>query len=260
MKNYIRLIAVALVFTLVSGCGVMNESSDIKASNPQNSITRETREIGPLTGFTVCIDPGHGKTSRPNTETEPIAPGSNIQKAAIASGTSGAATGVSEESLNLTVSQKLRKSLEQKGAKVVMVRERAECSLTNVERAKFWNSSNVDLTIRIHANGINDSSVTGVLMMIPGNKYVKDQEILKKSRKAGELILNGFQERTKAKSRGLVETSELTGFNWSKVPVVLLEMGFMTNPEEDRLLNSDSYQNEMVTGITEGLVKYVNKN
>ncbi|MCI7442585.1 MAG: N-acetylmuramoyl-L-alanine amidase, partial [Clostridium sp.] len=37
----------------------------------------------------------------------------------------------------------------------------------------------------------------------------------------------------------------LTGFNWSKVPVVLIEMGFLSNPEEDNLLNSDSYQDKL---------------
>lgn len=169
----------------------------------------------------------------------------------------GVATGVSEASLNLTVAKKLRKSLEQNGAKVVMVRETEECDLTNVERAEFWNSAKVDLTIRIHGNGTNDSSVSGVLMMIPGNKYIKDTELLENSRKAGELVLAGVIDYTKAKSRGIQETSELTGFNWSKVPVILLEMGFMTNPEEDKLLNTEEYQNKMVTGITEGLIKYV---
>ncbi|HEX2925982.1 MAG TPA: N-acetylmuramoyl-L-alanine amidase [Ruminiclostridium sp.] len=257
MKNYIRIISMALALTVASGCGITNGSAKNVVSSTKTVDMGKNVENRALSGFSVCIDPGHGKSSKANTATEPIAPGSAIQKAAIASGTQGVVTGISEESLNLTVSKKLRKSLEQNGAKVVMVRETNACNMTNVERAKFWNSSGVNLTIRIHGNGTSDSSVSGILMMVPGNKYVKDPVILKKSRKAGELILQGVLEKTKAKSRGLVETSEMTGFNWSKVPVILLEMGFMTNPGEDRLLNSDEYQDKMVAGITEGLIKYV---
>jgi hypothetical protein len=49
---------------------------------------------------------------------------------------------------------------------------------------------------------------------------------------------------------------DLTGFNWSKIPVVLVEMGFMTNIQEDSLLNSGNYQNKIAQGIVEGLVLY----
>ena len=48
----------------------------------------------------------------------------------------------------------------------------------------------------------------------------------------------------------------MTGFNWSKVPVVLLEMGFMTNPEEDAKMETDEYREKIVSGIVNGLIKY----
>ncbi len=256
MKN-LKIYVIAIAVTLCLGYGVANSGNIIENFTNQTGKEVHTVSSNPLKGLTVCIDAGHGKTSGSNKETEPIAPGAKIQKAAIASGTQGVATGISEASLNLTVAKKLRESLKQNGAKVIMVRENEICGLSNVERAKFWNSSKVDLTIRIHGNGSNDSSVSGVLMMIPGNKYIEDTELLKKSREAGALVLAGVIEHTKAKSRGIQETCELTGFNWSRVPVILLEMGFMTNPEEDKLLNTEEYQNKMVSGITEGLIQYV---
>ncbi|AEY67993.1 N-acetylmuramoyl-L-alanine amidase [Clostridium sp. BNL1100] len=257
MMRNIKIYVIALAVSIILGYGVANHVDINRDFSHQVGKEVQTVSSTPLKDLTVCIDPGHGKTTGSNKETEPIAPNAEIQKAANASGTMGVATGISEASLNLTVAKKLRESLKQNGAKVIMVRETEVCGLTNVERAKFWNSSKVDLTIRIHGNGTNDSSVSGVLMMIPGNKYIKDKELLKNSRKAGELVLAGVIEHTKAKSRGIQETSELTGFNWSRVPVILLEMGFMTNPEEDKRLNTDDYQNKMVAGITEGLIKYV---
>ena len=56
-------------------------------------------------------------------------------------------------------------------------------------------------------------------------------------------------------NRGVIERSDLTGFNWSKVPVVLIEMGFLSNPEEDNLLNSDSYQEKLAQGLYKGILK-----
>jgi len=209
-----------------------------------------------LEGLTICIDPGHGKVTKKIKKTEPVAPGSTVMKAATAVGTSGTATKKTEESLNLAVSMKLKKALSEKGAKLIMVRETDVCNLTNVERTEFWNKSGADLTIRIHANGSDNGKVAGMLMLIPGNKYIKDKAMLEKSAKAGQYIMEAVLGKTKARSQGVVKSSDMTGFNWSKIPVVLLEMGFMTNPEEDRLLNTPDYQDKIVAGIVEGIEKY----
>ena len=228
--------------------------SEDNTSISEHKISDKTKLT--LEGLTICIDAGHGKTDRIANLKEPIAPGSDIMKAAIASGTSGVATKITEASLNLAVSKKLKKALSEKGANILMIRDTEYCDLTNVERTELWNSSGADLTIRIHANGLNDDTVSGVLMMVPGNKYIKNDEMLQKSKLIGKYILEGVLKHTKAKSRGTVVSNELTGFNWSKIPVVLLEMGFMTNAEEDKLLNTDLYQNKIVTGIVEGIEKY----
>ena len=228
----------------------------VRKSPDKDGDGTKAKETKPLDGLTVCIDSGHGILTKKVKKTEPLAPGSKVMKAATASGTTGVATKVTEESLNLTVSLKLKKVLAGKGAKVIMVRETHTCNMTNVERTDFWNKSGADLTIRIHANGSDSRKASGVLMMVPGDKYIKDKDLLLKSAKAGEYIMEGVLKNTKAKSAGTVKSIDLTGFNWSKIPVMLLEMGFMTNPEEDRLLNSDSYQNKIVTGIVEGVEKY----
>lgn len=229
---------------------------ELAATKTTSEITNQTKQVKLLEGLTICIDPGHGRLTKKVKSTEPIAPGSRIMKAATASGTTGVATKITEESLNLTVSLKLKKALIEKGAKIIMVRETNVCNMTNVERTEFWNKSGADLTIRMHANGSNDKRVAGILMMVPGDKYIKDKDMLDKSAKAGQFIMESVLTSTKAKSRGTVKSTELTGFNWSDIPVMLLEMGFMTNPEEDRLLNTDSYQNKIVDGIVEGVAKY----
>jgi len=281
MNNRVKVLAIAIVIFIITGCTgqsqKLNENDAYKESGasepsavnivavstsgngssaPKTAKEKKSVEKRPLEGLTICIDAGHGITAKPLNKKEPLAPGSKIMKAAYASGTSGVATKITEEHLNLSVAKKLKKALSDNGAKIIMIRETSKCNLSNVDRAKLWNSSNADLTIRIHANGIDDSKVSGVLMMIPGDKYIKDKNMLRKSAQAGQYILDGVLKQTKAKSQGTVKSTDLTGFNWSKIPVVLLEMGFMTNPQEDRLLNTDAYQNKMVTGIVQGLVQY----
>ncbi len=280
MKNFYKTIIILITFSLFVGCmgsyqetvssmenstyqdtatevkNVANETKNA-ADKTQNETDKfKIEEKGILEGLTICIDPGHGKLTEKVRKTEPVAPGSQIMKAATASGTVGTVTKVTEESLNLSVSLKLRKALAEKGAKIVMVRENNVCNMTNIERTEFWNSSGADLTIRIHANGSIDKNVAGVLMMVPGSKYIKDKDLLEKSALAGKYIMEAVLKNTEAESKGTVKSTDLTGFNWSKIPVVLLEMGFMTNPDEDRLLNTDDYQNKIVSGIVEGVENY----
>lgn len=293
MKNFYKIIIIVITFSLLVGCmGSYQETvssmenstckkkakgkatEDINVTNETKNEADETKNAADkakhkidrskidekgtctLEGLTICIDPGHGKLTEKVKKTEPVAPGSEIMKAATASGTVGTVTKITEENLNLSVSLKLRKALAEKGAKIVMVRENNVCNMTNIERTKFWNSSGADLTIRIHANGSIDKNVAGVLMMVPGSKYIKDKDLLEKSALAGKHITEAVLKNTKAESRGTVESTDLTGFNWSQIPVVLLEMGFMTNPDEDRLLNTDNYQNKIVSGIVEGIESY----
>lgn len=280
IKQIIKILSISIFILILAGCTLKAQETsvvtysnmEVKTGGEINSAGRtvvelaaakstvdnsvKSKQVKPLDGLTICIDPGHGKLTKKVKSSEPIAPGSRLMKAATASGTTGVVTKITEESLNLSVSLKLKKALTEKGAEIIMVRETIVCNMTNVERTEFWNKSGADLTIRIHANGSDDKRVAGVLMMVPGDKYIKDADMLDKSTKAGKFIMEAVLNTTKAKSRGTVKSTDLTGFNWSKIPVMLLEMGFMTNPEEDRLLNTEAYQTRIVNGIVDGVGKY----
>ena len=56
---------------------------------------------------------------------------------------------------------------------------------------------------------------------------------------------------------GISERGDMTGFNWSDVPVILPEIGFMTNPDEDRSLATAAYQDKIVKGLTRAILRFL---
>lgn len=204
----------------------------------------------------VAIDAGH--QLKGNSSLEPNGPGSSVKKAKVTSGTSGAATGIPEYKLNLQVAKKLKKELEKRGYKVVMIRSKHNVNISNVERAKIANAAKADAFIRIHANSSSESSVSGALTIAPTNKnkYLS-KKIRSASQKLSKKVIERYCRATGAKNRGVMYTDTMTGINWCKVPVTIIEMGFMSNRAEDRKMAAASYQKKIVKGIADGIDSYL---
>lgn len=204
----------------------------------------------------IAIDAGHQQKG--NSALEPNGPGSKTKKAKVTSGTSGSATGLPEYKLNLQVAKKLKKELESRGYEVVMIRTKHNVNISNVKRAQTANDAKADAFVRIHANSAGDSSVQGALTIAPTNqnRYLSGK-IRKESRRLSDKVLKAFCKATGAKNRGILYTDTMTGINWCKVPVTIVEMGFMSNPAEDRKMASGAYQKKMVKGIADGLAAYL---
>ena len=65
-------------------------------------------------------------------------------------------------------------------------------------------------------------------------------------------------KNTGAKNRGVTRTDSMSGINWSKVPVTIIEMGFLSNEKEDKLLASSEYQKKIIQGMVNGINEYFN--
>jgi len=205
-------------------------------------------------GKLIAIDPGH--QAKGNSQKEPIGPGSSQMKPKVASGTQGVATGIPEYKLTLDVSLKLKQELLNRGYRVYMIRETHDVNISNAERANMANESGADIFVRVHANSLNDSSVAGALTMCQTSKNPYNGNLYGKSSALSKTVVNGISSQTGFKNRGVQETDSMSGINWCKIPVTIVEMGFMSNAEEDKKMATDEYRDKIVKGIADGIDAY----
>lgn len=195
----------------------------------------------PIRSTVVVIDPGHGGRD----------PGASGE------------TGVTEEEVNLQIALKLRRLIEQGGGTAIMIREdhsglyteggngretRKSEDLKN--RHALINSCGADILISIHLNSFPESQYYGAQTF-----YLKNDE---KSRKLAEIIQN---EVIKVLDRGNDRKSKPTDSVYilknNNMPGVLIECGFLSNHEEERLLDNEHYQEKVAWSIFVGVVKYM---
>ena len=206
----------------------------------------------------VVIDPGHDL--RANTQTEPIGPGSSTRKIKDGGGTRGVVSGLREADLDLRVSLRLRTLLERAGVRVVMTRtETAGTSIGNIARARIANRAGAALFLRVHADGSTDSTVRGTHTLYPAMRVGWTDDIYAESKRAARIVQADLRAALDFPDRGLQERADFTGFNWADVPVILVEMGFMTNPTEDRLLATAAYQRRAAIGLCRGALRFLGR-
>lgn len=201
----------------------------------------------------VCIDAGHG--DKADLTRTPVGPGSSTTQYVEPGGASGVRTGTPEYEVNLDVALKLQTRLEAAGYDVVMVRTTNDVVISSEERADIANQAGADLFIRLHCDGTDDSSSSGFSTLVPGeNRWTSG--IVASSREAADVMHPIIVDELGCRDAGIVERTDLAGFNFSEVPTVLFEMGFLSNPSEEALLVSDGYQDKLADAICDATDAY----
>ena len=228
----------------------VSEDSEKNTESVTESVTEK------LNGWKVAIDPGHQGSWVDMSAQEPSAPGSSETKAKATTGTTGKFSGLNEYELNLQVSFLLRDELEDRGYEVVMTREDHDTAISNKERAELAAAEGADILVRIHANGSDDTSVNGALAMVPSQSNPYVGYMYEECYELGEDILKAYCESTGIADDGVQYYDNMSGINWSTIPVTILEMGFMSNQNDDLLMADETFQPVMAEGIANGIDDY----
>ena len=205
----------------------------------KNKDTIQTVSL-PVSGKTIVLDAGHGL------------PDKGAQSV----------SGVSESDINLCITKKVQSLLEQSGCNVILtrsdengiydlnsntIREKKVSDIKN--RVKIGNESSADAFISIHLNKIPQSQYYGWQTFFKQNNEKSEQ--LAKSIQAE--LNNSIQKTNKR------EALKITGkyiVEHVEIPITIIECGFLSNPEEEKFLQEDEYQNKLAWGIYNGIMDY----
>ena len=200
----------------------------------------------------ICLDPGHGTVPAVGRQTEPIGPGSHVSKIKDGGGAPG------EAGVALAIALRTRTLLERAGLRVAMTRTGPGYRGGNIARARFCNARHAALMIRIHADGSADPAQHGASTLYPAFHRGWTDDVYAASLRAARLVQRGIVRATGAADLGTVLRSDLTGFNWADVPVVLVETGFLSNPSERARLETPPYQEQVASGLAAAAEEFVN--
>jgi N-acetylmuramoyl-L-alanine amidase len=262
-KRAMQLVAMGVLVLLVgllAACGGKQAGAGQAVEVPAPAVQESQAEPAPVESLAavhklVMLDPGHQRQG--NNAPEAVGPDTRETKPKVSSGTVGVRTKKPEYVLNLEVSQLIKAELMKRSIEVAMTRDSHEVDISNKQRADMANEAGAALAVRIHADGDSSPKTSGFSVLYPSAAVASLKPIAAESRQAAGFIAEQLKAATGTPGRGLSARSDLSGFNWSKVPVVLVELGFMTNPDEDERLSEAEYQQKLAVGIADGIEQFL---
>jgi N-acetylmuramoyl-L-alanine amidase len=213
--------------------------------------------VGAAPAPLVVIDPGHDRYG--NSAVEANGPGSSTMKIKDGGGARGVVTHIPEAVTNLAVSKRLAALLRGAGIRVAMTRTTtSHTSMGNIDRAQFANRRHAAALVRVHCDGSTSGS-SGTHTLYPAYHRGWTDDIYAKSKRLAGLVQTELVSALGFPDRGLNPRSDLTGFNWANVPVILPELGFLSYPSEDRVLNSSAGQQKAAVGMCRGILRFLGR-
>lgn len=183
-------------------------------------------------GKVIVVDPGHG--------------GQDVGAVGF--------NGSYEKDINLEISKKLIKGLESRGYNVISTRESDEY-VDNLERARLANRNSPHLFLSIHCNSMeNNISIHGAQVLHYPDRLASPNN--QTNSFLAQTMLDSIVNNTGANDKGIVERKDLIVLNQTNMQALVIECGFLSNRNEEKLLSKERYQNKVVDSIISGVDNY----
>lgn len=170
--------------------------------------------------------------------------------------------GITEARINLSIAKKVQRLLEEAGNKVILTRkdENAiydegcttirEMKVSDIKnRVKIGNESSADIFVSIHLNKIPQKQYWG------WQTFFKEKN--EESKKLATCIQEGISDVIDQKNKRVpLKIKNIYIVDHVNIPITIVECGFLSNEEEEKLLQTDEYQNKLAQGIYLGILKY----
>lgn len=202
----------------------------------------------------IVLDAGH--QLQEDIGKESIGPGGKETEQKMDLGHTGVATGQAEHEVTITICEKLKAELEKRGYTVYLTRSNSGTNSSYKERAEVANKLNADAYLSIHSGYSDDPAVRGLGALCQTEKSPYISDLYAESHALCKQLLISAAHTTGSKKLDIQETDKLSGINWCKVPMAMLELGYLSNENDDRLLTSETYLGKLVTGLADGLGHY----
>ncbi|MDR6999300.1 N-acetylmuramoyl-L-alanine amidase [Neobacillus niacini] len=210
----------------VSKPPTLNKKSPAPTTKPSKTQAAKTNTQGPLSGKTIVLDPGHG--------------GVDIGTTSIA--------GTHEKTLTLATAKAVEQKLKNAGANVILTRTN-DTFISLEDRAYLSNQNDADAFISFHYNWIKDPSVNGVTDFY----FQKSRDNALASN-----ILKEVAKTTKLNNVG-TRYNNLSVLRNNSQPSTLIELGFLSNKQDDSVVESAAFDENVAEGIYLGLLEYFSK-
>ena len=240
-----------------SGAESGNAGNDLTPTptvTPEPTETPVPTEAPVAGGHKIALDPGQQKSAM--DEKEPVGPGASDTTAKMSYGATSVTTSKREYEWSLPFTLRLKEELIARGYEVVLTREEADVKISNAERARFANESGAEIYLSIQADAASNKDAKGIYTQIPSQSNAYVGKVHNESKSLAKEIQNNLIAETGAKDRGVQENDKVAAINYSEIPVAVLQLGFMSNKEEDTNLGSEEYQDKLIKAICDGIDTY----
>lgn len=168
----------------------------------------------------------------------------------------GVSSGTFEYDVTMNAMTLLANELKHRGYIVIMSRTNGNANLSNARRAEMANEESAELYLRFSAGGVSDPSASGIIGFITTSENQVTSGNYQKNYEVCYDILKNMTDELGTERLGIYETDTMTNLNYCDMPAVSVNIGFLSNEQDDKNLNDQKYLEKMADAAADGIDEY----